>query len=300
MTRPLRIEFPGAVYHVTSRGDRQERIFKDDIDRRRLLAILDSALLRFDAEMFAFCLMGNHYHFVMRTRQPTLSRLMRQVNGEYTRAFNHRHELTGHVFQGRFHGVLVDSDSYLLTLCRYVEMNPVRAGLVKSPEQWLWSSYRAHVGLEHGRVWLSTDVVHGHLLQREVRTPEDRRQAQRLYAETATSSPVDSLWTEHLHGEIFLGSEVFASEMLSRAKPPRLECPEIAAAQRTRPGMRLQDWISRDRTRAESFRLAYSRGGLTMSEIARQAECSVTTVSRAIAQAERAQNARPDTAKRKT
>ena len=100
MVRPLRIEHPGAVYHVTSRGDRREPIAKDDIDRAVFLSTAGQALERFDAQAWAYCLMGNHYHLVIRTREANLSRLMRQINGVYTQAFNRRHKLTGHLFQG--------------------------------------------------------------------------------------------------------------------------------------------------------------------------------------------------------
>lgn len=126
MSRPLRIEFPGAVYHVTSRGDRREAIFEDDADRQALLALVDQAMGRFDAQVLAYCLMSNHYHFVLYTRQPNLSRLMRHLNGVYTQSFNRRHGKVGHLFQGRFKAILVDRDAYLLEVCRYVELNPVR------------------------------------------------------------------------------------------------------------------------------------------------------------------------------
>lgn len=139
MSRPLRIEFPGAVYHVTSRGDRREAIFEDDVDRTALLDVLALALDRFEACALAWCLMGNHYHFVIHTRQANLSLLMRHINGVYTQRFNKRHNKVGHLFQGRFKAVLVDKDSYLLEVCRYVDLNPVRAGMVDEPSDWPWS-----------------------------------------------------------------------------------------------------------------------------------------------------------------
>ncbi|WP_287640533.1 transposase [Accumulibacter sp.] len=114
MARPLRIEFPGAIYHVTSRGDRREPIFVDDADGESLLAVLAAGMARFDAQVLAYCLMGNHYHFVLHTRQANLSALMRHVNGVYTQAFNRRHAKVGHLPQGRFKAILVDRDAYLL------------------------------------------------------------------------------------------------------------------------------------------------------------------------------------------
>ena len=251
--------------------------------------------------MFAFCLMGNHYHFVLRTRQANLSRLMRHINGEYTRAFNKRHGLVGHVFQGRFHAVLVDSDAYLLQACRYVELNPVRAGLVDSVEQWPWCSYRAHVGREHGPCWLSTSTLHGHLLGRDVTTESDRLQAEHRYAETVEAARDFPLWS-HVRQEIFLGDEAFMVATRAMAPVRRLQCTEVIKDQRI-PKSALSDWLSPHRTRDEALRLAYSRGGMTMSEIARQADISVSRVSRLIAAAERQdltpQKTRPDTAKGK-
>ena len=147
MSRPLRIEFAGAIYHVTSRGDRREAIYRGDADRAAQLEVIAQAMERFDGQVLAYCLMGNHYHLVLHTRQANLSRVMRHVNGVYTQAFNQRHGLVGHLLQGRFKAILVDRDTYLLALCRYVERNPVAAAMVARAGDWVWSSYRAHVGL---------------------------------------------------------------------------------------------------------------------------------------------------------
>ncbi len=140
MARPLRIEFPGAVYHVTSRGDGREPIFVDDADQLALLEVLGSGLDRFDASALAWCLMGNHYHFVIQTRLANRSLLMRHVNGVFAQRFNQRHHKVGHLFQGRFKAVLVDRDSYLLEVCRYMKLNPVRARLVVKAADWPWRS----------------------------------------------------------------------------------------------------------------------------------------------------------------
>ena len=176
MSRPLRIEFPGATYHVTARGDRREAIFVDDTDRAGLLDVLAQGLQRFDAVALAYCLMGNHYHFVLQTRQANLSRLMRHVNGVHTQRFNRRHGKVGHLFQGRFKAILVDTDAYLLTLCRYVELNPVRAGWAADPLAWAWSSCRAHVGAAPAPVWLDTPGLHAQLIGRECRTAAEAAQ----------------------------------------------------------------------------------------------------------------------------
>ena len=133
MSRPLRIEFPGANYHVTSRGDRREPIFEDDTDRAALLGVVVEGMRPYDAQVLAYCLMGNHDHFVLHTRRANMSRLMRNLNSVYTQAYNRRHRKVGHLFQGRFKAILVDRDDYLLEVCRYVELNPVRTRMVTGP-----------------------------------------------------------------------------------------------------------------------------------------------------------------------
>ena len=140
MARPLRIEFEGALYHVMSRGNARSDIFLDDEDRQLFVENLGRVSGRFDWRVWAWCLMSNHYHFLVETLEPTLSRGMREVNGVYTQAFNRRHGRSGHVLQGRFKAPLVDKDRYLLELSRYVVLNPVRAGIVQTAADWAWSN----------------------------------------------------------------------------------------------------------------------------------------------------------------
>jgi REP element-mobilizing transposase RayT len=133
VARPLRIEFPGALYHVTSRGDRQEPVYEDDEDRRTHLGILGAVVERYGWLCYAYCLMGNHYHRVIETSEGNLSKGMRHLNGVYTQVWNRRHRKVGHLFQGRYEAILIDKDSYWLQVSRYVVVNPVRAGMVKEP-----------------------------------------------------------------------------------------------------------------------------------------------------------------------
>ncbi len=287
MARPLRIEFPGAVYHVTARGDRREPIFVDDQDRDALLNIVGQALARFDAEILAYCLMGNHYHFVLHTRQANLSLLMRQINGVYTQAFNRRHDKVGHLFQGRFKAILVDRDAYLLEVCRYVELNPVAARIVKKPQAWPWSSYRAHVGQETAPDWLDTDGLHGHVLGRPVRTAADRIRGARRYAELVASSSKTPLWEHALRQQIYLGDETFVERMQALAEPQNSADPDIPRVQRSK-ARSLDQWLSSCTTREEALLRAHTESALSMSAIARQLGLSVSRVSRLIAQAEQA------------
>ena len=161
MSRPLRLELSGGLYHVTSRGNRREDIFVDDVDREAWLETLAQCCERYNWAIHAWCQMTNHYHLIVETAEGNLSAGMRQLNGVYTQKLNRRHARVGHVFQGRFKGILVERDSYLLELARYVVLNPVRAGMVKNVRQWTWSSYPAMVGTAPRPGWLHTDWVLG-------------------------------------------------------------------------------------------------------------------------------------------
>ncbi len=147
MARPLRIEYPGAVYHITARGNGRQAIFHDDRDYLKFLEIFVKTQERFNWLCHAYCLMGNHYHLMIETPDANISKGMHRLNAAFSQAHHKRHETVGHLFQGRFKGIVVDRESYLLELARYVVLNPVRAGLVGRPEDWPWSSYRAMVGL---------------------------------------------------------------------------------------------------------------------------------------------------------
>jgi len=131
MARPLRLSYPGALYHVTARGNARQAIYTDDADRQMFLLVLEDVETRYHWLCHAYCLMDNHYHLLLETPQGNLSAGMRQVNGVYTQRFNRRHGRVGHIFQGRFKAILVERESYLLELCRYLVLNPVRAGIVR-------------------------------------------------------------------------------------------------------------------------------------------------------------------------
>lgn len=211
MARPLRLEFPGAFYHLTSRGDQRGAIFADDTDRRVFLDLLGKEVRQQGWICYAYCLMGNHYHLLIETPQPNLVRGMRRLNGVYTQAFNRRHARVGHVLQERYKAVLVDKDSYLLELCRYVVLNPVRAKLVRRPEDWPWSSYRAMVGKAQAAEWLAVEKVLSFF---------SGRLAYRRFVAEGVGQP--SLW-RNLRGQIYLGGEPFLERMqrLVQGKPVR-------------------------------------------------------------------------------
>jgi putative transposase len=281
MSKSLRIEFPGAVYHVTARGDRREAIFVDDDDRRRLLAFVKQAMGRFDAIVLAYCLMGNHYHFVLQTRRANLSMVMHHINAKFAQAFNRRHGLVGHLFQSRYKAILVDRDAYLMALCRYVELNPVRAGLVPAPFDWVWSSYAAHVGLEDVPPWLDTDVLHSHLLGRDVVSAEDRSRARVLYEQLVVDGRDDHFWQRSLRDKVYLGEEDFIARVQTLIEPVENDSPEMPRESPTT--VRRQTCLpNRDET---AWRM-HVENGICMSEIARALNLSLSRVSRLVARFE--------------
>ena len=147
MPRPLRVQAPGATYHITSRGNRRQPVFLDSDDHSFHLWCLNKVSAESEWDIFGFVHMTNHFHFLVRTPKPNLSRGMQRLNGLYGQVFNIRHGLSGHVFQGRFHSELVESEGHLFECARYDDLNPVRAGLCDHPLDWRWSSCRAVMGL---------------------------------------------------------------------------------------------------------------------------------------------------------
>jgi len=285
MSRPLRVEYPGALYHVTCRGDRREPIYRDSTDRIAHLEVVAHALDRFNARAMAYCLMGNHYHLVLHTRRANLSRLMRHLNGVYTQLFNRRHGLTGHLFQGRYKAILVDRDAYLWALCRYVERNPVAARLVESAADWRWSSYRAHVGLAPAPRWLDVDGLHGVVLGHAVLSAAQRRRAASLHAASVEGQHDSDLWQSLLRQQVFLGDDAFVEQALKRCVV-RATRPDGIPRQQTRAPRSLDAMLAQHADRAACMHAAYRDGGFTMVEIARHVGLSVSRVSRLIAATE--------------
>ena len=162
MVRPLRIEYPGAFYHVASRGNEQKDVFRSRRDREQFLSYLQSATERYGAVIHAYCLMSNHYHLLLETPMGNLSQIMRHINGAYTTYFNVKRKRFGHLFQGRYKAILVEADEYATELSRYIHLNPVRAGIVAKPEEYEWSSYRHLIGMTETPVWLTKRFVLGY------------------------------------------------------------------------------------------------------------------------------------------
>ena len=207
MARPLRLEHAGAVWHATSRGNDRSPIFLDDRDRERFLEVLAKVVDTVRWRLHAFVLMGNHYHLLVETPEPNLSVGMRQVNGLYGQGFNRAHGRTGHLFQGRFKGILVQRDTHLLEVCRYVVLNPVRASLAASAEEWPWSSYPYTVGTKPAPAWLDTSWTLSQFGDSRARA----RARYRAFVKEGEAKG-DSLW-DRLQGQVFLGSDGFREEV---------------------------------------------------------------------------------------
>ena len=287
MSRPLRIELEDGLYHVTARGDRQEPIFKDNEDRERVLEVLAQGLGRFDAVVHAYCLMGNHYHFVLQTRQANLSRMMRHVNGVYSQAFNRRHGLVGHLFQGRFKAIHVDQEAYFMEVCRYVELNPVRAGIVDEPAAWNWSSYRAHMGIDPAPAWLESKLLLSQMLGRDLLGAQDVGVARSLYVQFVESGRGEPLWAHALKQEIYLGGEAFIKRLQQRMRVGQSSIAEIPRMQRSRPED-ADPAPGHSDAREHVMLRSYRDEGRTLSAIAKEWNLSVSRVSRLIKRAERA------------
>ncbi len=156
MTRPLRVEYSGAIYHIINRGNAGENLFKGIKDRENFLKYLEKAVDRFSVKIHTYCLMTNHYHFLVETLQPNLSKAFQWINVSYAAYFNRKYRRKGHLFQGRFKSILVDADEYLKQLSRYIHLNPVRTKLVEHPGDYPWSSYPVYIGKKKSPGWLQT------------------------------------------------------------------------------------------------------------------------------------------------
>jgi putative transposase len=161
MARPLRILYPGAVYHVMNRGGSRQKVFLEQQDYEAFLKTIGEIHDRWGIEVFAYCLMGNHYHVCLRTPEGNLSRVMRHLDGLYTQQFNRRHNRDGALFRGRYKAIVVDKDNYLVQVVRYIHLNPLGAGQVHEPEAYVWSSHQFYLRPKQAPKWLRLDEVMG-------------------------------------------------------------------------------------------------------------------------------------------
>ena len=274
MARPLRIEYAGALYHITSRGNARQAIYRNDEDRKNFLTLLNKTCERFKWYCHAYCLMDNHYHLLIETNTPTLSKGMKYLNGSYTQLFNHSHKRVGHVFQGRFKGILVEKESYLLELSRYIVLNPVRARMVKSAKDWSWSSYRATAGLSQAHTCLTTDWILGVF-------GKQRKTAQQHYRDFIKQGKNQPSPWEHLQNQIYLGSSRFVYDVQCKLDPEQ-SLKDIPKLQKQAPIKPLDYYENRYPERNEAMAKAYLDGHYTLESVGSHFGVSYATVSRAI------------------
>ena len=282
MARPIRLEFPGAIYHVTTRGDGGEDIFTDDQDRLQFLTVLGEVVSRAGWIVHAYVLMDNHYHLLVETPNGNLSRGMRQLNGVYTQRFNSIHGSGGRVFQGRFKAILVERDGFLLELCRYLVLNPLRLKTVKNISRYRWSSYRATAGEVQAPAWLSTGWLLGHF-------GRSSSVAQRKYTEFVAAGINLPSPLSNVKAQVLLGSAAFVKKMKLRL----LTKVDIKRGKKKikRPSLNslFPLKIRKEKIlRNESIRRAYQEYGYTMAEIADAAQIHFSTVSKVIKTGEQA------------
>lgn len=275
VSRPLRICIPGGIYHLIARGNARDRIVRDDVDRRKFLDILAHVVDRFGWLCHAYCLMDNHYHLVAETPLPNLPSGMRQLNGLYAQAFNRRHGRCGHVFEARYRSRLIEKDSYLLAVCRYVVLNPVRAGICAHPKDWPWSSYRGSAGIEAPEPFLTADW----LLAQFASTRKLAQHRYRAYVEAGLGDELEL----RVRGER-LGEDEFLRDTFG-FDPPLEEIPRVQVEPLPPP---LGEIFAANAT--HPIARAYRRHGYTLNQIARYLGCSYSTISRRL-RAEEAQEA---------
>ncbi|HYW92113.1 MAG TPA: transposase [Gammaproteobacteria bacterium] len=293
MTRPLRIEYPGAWYHVMNRGLRDITVFPAPGDGARFLNLLAEAVRMFGVECHGYCLMPSEYHLLLRTPRSGLSRFMRHINGVYTQRFNRAHGGDGPVFRGRYRAVLVDPEAYLLQVSRYIHRLPVEAGLTGRPEAYLWSSYRCYVGARRSPPWLEVAPIRARL------AASDPALAYRHYTNAGLDARVRAFYRERRAAAILADDdfrERLAAMQARKDVPParrltrRPRIEEITEAVRQEYGVSFGQ-LHRDgrghpdaEPRAVAMALCRLSGGHPLREIAEaMGGCSAAGVSKAVA-----------------
>ena len=275
MSRPLRLEFAGALYHVTSRGNERKHIYLQKDDFELFLQILGDVCKQYHWVVHAYCLMSNHYHLLVETPDANLSKGMRQLNGVFTQSINRKHHRVGHLFQGRYKAILVDKDNYLLELCRYIVLNPVRAHMVSSPDEWLWSSWFCMVGHIESPAWLSTDAL---LLQ----FANNRQDAIQSYIEFVKCGVGKSVWNNLQH-QVFLGDNEFVEKHQLMFDEQSGDLSEIPLKQRSATPQSLMQYEKQAKSKHEAIVNAYLSGGYTQKQVGDYFDLHYSQISRVIA-----------------
>ena len=276
MARQARIQYKGALYHLTARGNAQQDIYRNDEDRIEFLDILRKARNRYNCTIYAYCLMSNHYHLLVETPDGNLSQFMRQLNGVYTQKFNAAHKQTGHIFEGRYKSILVQKDLYLLELARYIVLNPVRAGMVRSAREWPWSSYKATGGLIEKIDWVDSDWLLSNFSKK-------RTLAEKTYRKFVSEGRKQPKPWEKIRNQVYLGDESFTKKSMKKIAntASRDEIPSIQSKPRPK-AKSMQAYVKQSTTRNEAIEKIYLSGGYSMKEIGVFLGVHYSTISRVI------------------
>jgi len=278
MARPIRIEYAGALYHITSRGNAREAIFFTDEDRLSFLKILQDQCRTINWLCHAYCLMDNHYHLLIETPDGNLSKGMRQLNGVYTQTFNRHHNRVGHVFQGRYRGILVEKEAYLLELCRYIVLNPVRAQMVRSAKEWPWSSYCSTAGYVEQDELLTSDWILASFAK-------SKTAAQIKYREFISQGKGQPSPWQSLKNQVYLGNEQFVKEHIDSITDKDVELSEIPKSQRKAKPMTMDYYLKQATNRDDAILRAWNSGGYTQKNIADYFSIHYSRVSKIIKKA---------------
>jgi len=273
MNRPLRIELDNSLYHITARGNRRGPIYLSDSDRLTWLSFVGETCERFNFQVLAYCQMSNHFHILLEAIDGEIGRGMCHLNGKYSRYFNRAHGFIGHVFQGRYKAILCQSELYLNELCRYIELNPVRAKMVEHPRDWPWSSFPAMMGIVDCPKWLKSDLVLAHF-------GNSKLDARRLYQEFVLAGIGGTSPLAEVSNHLVLGDEEFQASIVGM--PVEGNPFEVKRAQRRAVARPLHEYFSEYRNAKEAMARAYFSLAYSMPEIALYAGVSVKTVSRAV------------------
>lgn len=289
MARPLRVEFPGAFYHITSRGNEKKIIFNSDEDRERFFRYLKEACRRFAVRIHAYCLMGNHYHLLLETPQANLCRYMQMINSGYTTYFNFKHRRSGHLFAGRYKAILIEEDSYAQELSRYIHLNPVRARIVRTPEEYAWSSYNYYICSKKSPEFLTVKFVLRYFAHRE----NEARKKYRRFVETSLSSEMANPFKKVRAG-LILGTDKFVQLIKDRYLDHEKNCKDLPSLRELRKNHLSpeaiinvlkgeEDLTERERVRMTAYFLR-KHTGETLEEIGRRfpRELSAPTISKIV------------------
>ena len=239
MARPIRIEYEGAFYHVTSRGNERKEIFRGSEDYEHFKHYLSEAQDKYDFLLHGYVLMTNHYHLILETMKANLHQIMHYLNGSYTSCFNRMNGRSGHLFQGRYKGIVIDVDNYLLELSRYLHLNPVRAGMVKGPEEYAYSSYRSFISLGRRKEQIVfKDRIWGMISGDRRGAPHKYRRYVEEGMKKESRNPLKSIY-----GGAILGSGEFIQELLEKGEMKNLKSEEISCRRQLRATKGIEDLI---------------------------------------------------------